>query len=138
MSGAYLWPLGLRWEEVNTAKGSQLQNAAQLEALVQKAMPQDKRRICVLDRAGYDNIKNSGGALPDTPNCHIKVGNRIFQPYAGPDVSNLKPDDLALSVSTGFPGEREGGRGGSSISPRHVRASVSSCVVSMRACRVPV
>ena len=125
--GVYLWPLGLRWKEVNAAKGVQLQNA-KLEELVPK-MPQDKRKICELDRAEYDTIKKSGGALPDTPDCHIKAGKKIYQPYAGPEVSNLKPQDLALSVSTGFLGGREGGRGGSSSRPRDVRASVSLCSV---------
>ena len=96
MSGVYLNPLGLQWKEVNAASGKQFQNAT-LEALLQKATAQ----VVKLDLADYDKLKASGG-LPAKRECYVKVGQRIYQPDLGPDVSKMRKDDLALQVSGKF------------------------------------
>jgi len=95
MTDAYLFgALGTRWKklEATAAKpaGTELKNPA-LEALLSRGQLR-------LDQVQFEDVKKKGG-IPDSTECYIKAGDKLYKPDPGPKILHLKPnEDLALQV----------------------------------------
>ena len=91
MMDAYIFgALGTRWNATTTPTGAELKNA-KLEALLTEGQLK-------LDQAQFEEAKTAG-SVPDSTECYIKAGGKLYKPNPGPTVSFLKPnEDLALQV----------------------------------------